>query len=109
GYRPLLFKLKRGQPEPSEAPLDPDVRGLILAEFGHRPGDAIGEVEWQRWIDTMDVSRSRLDEILAVVRGIYAYATRSTRAIWTCEDPTRNLQLPARDKSKRKMMRVAHV
>lgn len=109
GYRPLLFKLKRGQSEPSEAPLDPDVRGLILAEFGHRPGDTIGEVEWQRWIDTMDVSRSRIDEILAVVRGIYAYATRSTRAIWTCPDPTRNLQLPARDKSKRRTMRVAQV
>jgi integrase len=109
GYRPLLFKLKRGQPEPVEAPLDPAIRGLILAEFGHRPGDAIGEVEWQRWIDRMDVSRSRLDEILAVVRGVYAYATRSTRAIWTCGDPTRNLQLPARDMSKRRRMRVAQV
>jgi integrase len=109
GYRPLLFKLKRGQAEPTTAPLDLEVRGLILAEFGHRPGDRIAEVEWQRWIDAMDVSRSRLDEILAVARGIYAHATRSTRAIWLCEDPTRNLQLPARDKSRRKAMRVAQV
>jgi hypothetical protein len=67
-------------------------------------------VEWQRWVDALTragISRSRIDELLAIVRGVYAYATRSTRRIWTCNDPTRYLDLPARDEQKR--MRVAPV
>ncbi|MGZ4278257.1 MAG: tyrosine-type recombinase/integrase [Solirubrobacteraceae bacterium] len=38
---------------------------------------------------------------------MYAYATRSTRRIWTGHDPTRYLDLPARDEQKR--TRVAPV
>ena len=53
------------------------------------------------------ISRSRIDELLAIIRGVYAYATRSTRRIWTCNDPTRYLDLPAHDEQKR--TRVASV
>jgi hypothetical protein len=84
GYRPLLFKLRRGQDEPTDAPLEPAVRGLILAEFGHRPGDEIAEVEWQRWIDAMDVSRSRLDEILAA--GLYGRLRPETQDQRSCDE-----------------------
>jgi integrase len=109
GYRPLLFKLARGQSDPTEAPLEPDMRGLILMEWGHRRGDEITDREFQKWIDKMPWSRSRIDEIVAVFRGVYAYACRSTRAIWRCQDPSRNVQLPAHDKSKSRKLRVAQV
>lgn len=113
GYRPLLFKLPRGMTEPTKAPLDPEIRGLIFREFGHRPGDTITELELQTWVDklrTQDgrlLSRSRITEILAVVRSIYAYALRSTRAIWTCPDPTANLQIPPAGEER--VLRVAQV
>lgn len=82
----------------------------LLEEWGHRPGDEISDVEWQRWVDALvraGVSRSRIDELLAIVRGVYTYATRFTRRIWNGHDPTRYLDLPARDEQRR--TRVAPV
>lgn len=82
----------------------------LFQECDHRPGDEISDVEWQRWVDALvraGVSRSRIDELLAIVRGVYAYATRSTRRIWNGHDPTRYLDLPARDEQRR--TRVAPV
>lgn len=114
GYRPLLFKTGRNA-EPREWPIDDEVKGLLLLEWGHRRGDEITERELQSWVDNLRsesgelLSRSRITEILAVLRGVYAYALRSTRAIWTCPDPTANLQIPAFDKQRAKKMRVAQV
>jgi integrase len=113
GYRTLLFRLPRGARVPTQAPLDPDVRGLIFKEWGHRPGDEITDRELQHWIDklrTLDgryPSRSRITEILAVIRGIYAYALRSTRRIWDCPNPTADLAIRPRGNERR--LRVAQV
>lgn len=114
GYRSLLFRGGRNA-EPHEWPIEPEAMGLILLKWGRRRGDDIAERELQTWIDNLRalngelLSKSRLTEILAVLRGVYAYALRSTRAIWTCPDPTANVQLPAADKSRSRRMRVAQV
>lgn len=94
GYRNILFNLL----------LHPE-----WGNFDHRPGDLIEPVEWQKFFNRLrkagpsgkPVGRSRLDEILAVIRSIYHYATLPTRAYWPV-DPTTTVQLPPRKKPRRR-------
>lgn len=70
----------------------------ILPKWEDRPGDTISAREWQAWIDELaarPLSHSRIVEHLAVVRAVYAYALRPSRAIWQMPaDPTKGCELP---------------
>lgn len=110
GYRAVLHGAPRDADGQRRRTAREPRRQPLLEEWGHRPGDEIADIEWQRWVDSLaraGISRSRIDELLAVVRGVYAYATRSTRRIWAGNDPTRFLDLPVREERKR--TRVAPV
>lgn len=86
-----------------------DLDNVIVPTWGHRRASDIDLVEWQRWIDALcrqGLSRSRILNILAVVRGAYSYATRATRRI-VAVNPTLGLDLPPKDEQPR--LRIAAV
>jgi integrase len=79
----------------------------IIEEFGPVPGDELGEIELQMWIDRLareGLSRSTIANHLAVLRAVFAWAARPTRRL-VPRNPTLGLELPPSDEQPR--LRVA--
>jgi integrase len=98
----------RGYSPTTLAGYDRSLRYVLKDEFGHRPAAAIAPADWQAFVDRLarqGLKRSTIANHLAVVRAIYGWASRPTRAL-VAGNPTLGIELPPVDERKRD--RVAH-
>jgi integrase len=82
---------------------DRSLRHVLLPEFDPRPAGEVSAREWQVFVDRLareGLSRSRIANHLAVVRAIYAWATRPTRRL-VAENKTIGVELPPVDEVAR--------
>jgi integrase len=97
---------RRGQRAYAENTLkgyDRSLRHVLLPEFGARPAGEVSAREWQLFVDRLarkGLSRSRIANHLAVVRAIYAWASRPTRRL-VAENKTIGVELPPVDELAR--------
>ena len=97
---------RRGQRAYAESTLkgyDRSLRHVLLPGFGARPAGEVGAREWQLFVDRLareGLSRSRIANHLAVVRAIYAWASRPTRRL-VAENKTIGVELPPVDEIAR--------
>ena len=97
---------RRGRRAYAESTLkgyDRSLRHVLLPEFGARPAGEVSAREWQLFVDRLareGLSRSRIANHLAVVRAIYAWASRPTRRL-VAENRTIGVELPPVDERVR--------
>jgi integrase len=79
------------------------LENVLKPRFGPLLAAEISATEWQRFVDELarkGLKRSRIANHLAVVRSVYGWAARPSRALVPA-DPSRGVELPPGDQQKR--------